>query len=566
MSPVRESQVALWPFSASEERGSDVLRRAAAALALSGLAWTLAWIWATRDLSVAGGAVVVYCVVIVALAVVVPWAIASVEHRLLGTGSGSVEDFVLAAGASSVAFALLTLVPAADLRFRWLLLLGLLPVVAHVVAVWLLARVDRRAVTSLGVTTLGAAVVVAVVWSQKVHVPLGELVWHPSDQREYALSAHQLVAANPGQGRYPLGLPLILSPYALLADSYVGSSDLVLDRDRAEIVLAANRLNVATLPTMLSITAIGFWLAARAAVASVGARLRGLQLAVVIVPMVVAALYLLCPPGFTTDRNAGLVPRRLLGIVFSSEPLTYVYAGAVLLLVASATRSGRAWSPWLVGGASGLAVMLRESNIILVALVFGVLLTVPGRRRLVGRTVVAAGAVMAIQAAYFLHVYGDPIMPNREIYNGENWREYAESRYGWDLPAPPPRMDASFIQTNLADVLGSYWVAAVLVLAAAAFVAIRHPPQWRTWLLAVTSSCTFLVFHAAYVHHLPIYRYNWAVVPMVSVLAGAALASFISRHVASGSEAGRARGELIIATSPANDRRGSLTYPPGPCR
>jgi hypothetical protein len=275
------------------------------------------------------------------------------------------------------------------------------------------------------------------------------------------------------------------------------------------------------------------WGAARVACRATGVRPAAARVgAGIVVAAGLVFAYALVVPPYVPDRHAGLVPRRLLGLVYGAEPLGYVaLAGAMLVLA----RRDRPWNPVAVGLLTGLALTLHERFAPSAAL-FLVLLLVVQRAHWRRAPAAAAAALAAFlpQLLYFRLVYGGWLFPNRDAQwdnggDGEQWLVTARERFGLPRAEHPSRISVDYLGVNGADMLATYWPALVALVLAVVVLLWRRPRQWPLWLFCVGHIVLTALISGMYINVVVTWRYIGVVLPAVAVLLVAAVWAATSR-------------------------------------
>jgi hypothetical protein len=488
-------------------RRDDV--RAGLALAASGAAWGL--LLARRGPSTTWEAIAVASVA----AAVGTAAIGLLAWSFFSRTGASKLPWLVTHGAAFAVLALGTnLLPRAHGPKG--LVIGFGPVLAVAVAV-ALARPDRGKVLRFGWSALVWAGAVTLYWALTDSPSIDRLVWDASDQVHYHRIGINLLQGQVIEFRYMIGLPLLLGAFDVLGGVRDGS------------IPATQDVNVVALPTFLLLVGpVVVHCAASAigrATRRVGATAYG-AFSVAVTGGLIA--YAAISPGWVPARNADLVPRRLLGLVFAPEPLTAAfYAGALWIVATAGDRRPGRWDATAVGLASGIVILLREPNVALVALT--AVLAVRSREVLVrvGVAAVAAAVVVAGQLLVWQSTFGKLLAPNREAQWDEpirrlKWSRIAAERYGYEGSAPP-RVSWDWAATNLRIVIGPYAVVLVVVGLLALVALLRHREQWRLWFLVVAFTAGTVLFNASYINIEVLFRYNSIVVPglLVVAIAGA---------------------------------------------
>jgi len=277
-------------------------------------------------------------------------------------------------------------------------------------------------------------------------------------------------------------------------------------------------------------------------------------------------------PTWIPTRNAELVPRRLLGLVFAPEPLTALFLGAVLWLLADAgdrrATSARmtGGDPVLLGLAAGLVMLTREPNALIVVLAAALLLWGGELWHRVVLPAAVATPVLLGQVAIWQATYGKVFAPNRDVLWDQParinaWRIRAGRRYGYDDLSPPPRVALRWLQTNLMEVLTSYLVPMIVLGLLLGLLVVRFPRQWRLWSFATVFSVATVVFNSAYINHEVLFRYNATVVPVLATVFAAGVLTIAVRSPLSVEPSSGGRPDAAPAPAPADvlsDRRNGV--------
>jgi hypothetical protein len=249
--------------------------------------------------------------------------------------------------------------------------------------------------------------------------PWDRLVWDTADQVSIYRYATLLVDGDFRPFAYLLGVPALVAPVTLVTGQ--ATSDLAVGANLANTFFAPVQA-VVVMPAFL-------WGAARVACRATGVRPAAARVGA---GMVVAAglvfAYALVVPPYVPDRHAGLVPRRLLGLVYGAEPLGYVaLAGAMLVLA----RRDRPWNPVAVGLLTGLALTLHERFAPSAALFLVLLVVQRAHWRRAPAAAAAALAAFLPQLLYFRLVYAAGCSPTAT----PNGTTAVTVSSGWSPPA-----------------------------------------------------------------------------------------------------------------------------------
>lgn len=359
--------------------------------------------------------------------------------------------------------------------------------------------------------------------------PWGLLVWETSDQADFYEMSVSLLRGRFERFDYQLGMPALVAPASLLTSH--GVDDPTLPTGRG-LLAGANLANTFLLPVFAIVVLPAFlWLVARAACHGIGVRARSVHVGVGMALTAVAVhAYLLRPPDYVAARNASLVPRRVLGLVFSMEPLGFVALAAGLVVLA---RRDRTWSPAVVGLLAGLTATLSERFIPTILLFVAVLFAVRAQRRLAIRAAAVGFLAFLPQLLYFRLVYGGWWFPNRAVQWGvlrpALWSQTATERFGLPEGTIPRRVSLDYVATNGTDMLDAHGAVIVLLAVSVAILLILHPRQWPLWLFCVGHIAVTGLLSAMYINIVVTWRYNTAALPAIALLVIAALAAVASR-------------------------------------
>jgi hypothetical protein len=356
----------------------------------------------------------------------------------------------------------------------------------------------------------------------------GVLVWEGSDQGALIRQTHALVHGDFGTFTYQIGLSVLLAPGAVLAETAIGVPPLRETIGGApNSVTHANLVNTLFVPiyAVVVMPAV-IWGVAQAALRSVADRVTSARVAVgAVLTAVIVVGYTWLPPDHVPARHADLVPRRLLGLVFSMEPLGMLaLAGAMLLLA----RRDDAWHAVPAGVVAGYMAMLSERFIPTVLLFIGLLLLMKAHRR--RALIVAAVAFLAFlpQLLYFRFAYGGWLFPNRETQwvsqdKAAAWSEHTQARFGLAEGAEPSRMSLDYLATNGADMVQGHWPMLILLTVSLGVLCWRRPRQWPLWSFCAGHIVIVGLMSAVYINIVVTWRYNGIVLPAVALLVVAAL-------------------------------------------
>lgn len=348
-----------------------------------------------------------------------------------------------------------------------------------------------------------------------------ELVWDTADQIGLFRYAVDLLEGEFGAFSYLLGVPMLLAPVALVTGF-----------DGLGQVGSANLANTFVAPVQTAIVMPMFVLCvARAACRAAGVRPSAARVVAgmaVVTGLVFA--YTMVTPGYVLERNADLVPRRVLGVVYGPGPLGFAALAAATLVLA---RCDRHWPVVPLGVVAGLVALLHERYLPTVLLFFLlVFLSSPRRWRVVAAAAVAV-VTFSPQLAYFRGVYGGWLFPNRNAQweAGDRlamWGNVAHERFGLPADVRPPRMSLDYLPVNGADMLGAYWPVLVLTAAALLLLVWRRPNQWPVWALCGGHFAFVFLQSAMYINVIVTWRYNSLVLPVVAFVLVAALWSLVT--------------------------------------
>jgi hypothetical protein len=347
-----------------------------------------------------------------------------------------------------------------------------------------------------------AGLLAGLVLFTDVSTDIGNLVWASSDQGVYAGIADQLFRFRFGDFYYLLGLPALLSPVAFLlaAQSY------------ADGLAFANAVNVVVLPLQIGIVLpLSIGLLARAA--SPMRRKPGFWTAGLI--GAVFLCYLALPPGFVPERDARLIPLRLVGGVLGPEILGLLFLAVALAVLA---RPGEKWDPVLVGSILGFAVVSAERHGLLVAPFLLLMLSLRNRYRLAAKTTAVAIAIAMPQFLYFKLAYGSWLFPNRTSLQLEriDIRAVAyQDRY--DFPISGEAFDVSYLDTNLPQIIFQNWWLYALLLAGVIVAFLMRPDHWRLWSYCLSVAFATVLMSAIWINIDVTWRYTWWVASLSAV-------------------------------------------------
>jgi hypothetical protein len=480
------------------------------ALVGAGLLWLTALLTRTEPGDIGVVARVVSLTVLACATVLLPVGIGVVEHLLWSRSGQARLSYVTAAALTTLTWGAIAALPPFPVHP---LVLGAGLVLVHLLWLVVLARPapERLARTAAG--GLALALLLVLLWPRAGAWPT-DLVWEAADQRQYVLQGVGLTSGSLEE-RYPLGMALLLMPFVLLADAAITQPS---SQTGLLVGLSETRLvNQVVMPVSLLVVALMLDVTARLATRLVGASgARHFATALVLVTVVVAG-YLLLPGEFVPERNAQLVPRRLLGLVFSYEPIVNLVLAGLGVALLPRERPVAAAAPVTVAGFAVLAIMLREP-------------TAASRRA--GAVIAAAGAGFLAVALGISAAARGSVSGRGDVYDGELLRPLAEVRYGWDSPASPPQLSPAYLLTNLAEQSPLPLVAVGAVLVAAVVVVLGRRQDWRPWAYLLAITLGSLAVHAMWVNIVVTFRYNFVlVVPMGASVAalGVTLASSLGR-------------------------------------
>jgi len=460
-------------------------------------------------------------VAVVVAAAVATLGTALLARSLFGCRRTSWTIWVLATAGPAAGLALIaSVLPRASTTTAPLY--GVLPCLALGVAV-VLGGADRRRCARFAMAAGLWAVVVAAYWLLFDRGDPRLLVWASSDQLEYHRIATEMMGGSFGEGRYMIGLPTLLVPFELIGGVRTGSFQ------------SANIVNLVALPFFVVLIGGATVVAIAEAATSVVRRRSGVAFGLAAtIAVVVLSAYVTVVPSWVPDHNAGLVPRRLLGLVFAPEPLAALFLGGALWLLADAGYRRARWDPVLIGLAAGFVMLMREPNALIVMLVAALLLGSGEAWRRVVLPGAVATPILVGQLSLWHSTYGKVLAPNRDEQWDQpvrvrHWIRYAGERYGYESPAPPPRIAMRWMQTNLPEVVAAYaaplFVAAILLI----LLALGNRRQWRLWVFATVFTVGTIVFNAAYINPDVLFRYNAVLLPLLAVVAAAGTLSLLIR-------------------------------------
>lgn len=378
-------------------------------------------------------------------------------------------------------------------------------------ALWVVHRHEGlRAAWQVG-APVTVPLLLGIVLLTGVSTDIGGLVWAGSDQGELASTTRDLLEMNSTTSYFGLGVPLLIMPAAFVVNAWEFVDRLAL----------ANTINVLLMPFHLLVvlpTCIG--LLSR----SVAPDRRRLRTGTAALVALVLAAYLVFPPGFVPERNASLVPLRLMGAVFGPEVLGLVAISTAAVILSNPRRD---WNPLLVGLILGVAGISHERHLLLIAPFVGLLLTVREKRLEAFKTIFYAGLIVGPQFAFWAIAQGSWWFPNRgSVWSGAWASERSEefsAFFGQTIDGSA--MGVGYLLTNLPIVIeGSLWLFFLFVVSLGA-VAVMDPERWRLWSFCGAAGILSLLIASSWINVVATWRYLWWLAPLTAILVCGVLGS-----------------------------------------
>lgn len=411
-----------------------------------------------------------------------------------------------------VAMALLSLLRIDGQSVATLFVLG---VGGAAAALWVVNRHQGlRAAWQVG-APVTVALLLGVVLLTGVSTDIGGLVWAGSDQGELASTTRDLLEMNITASYFELGVPLLIMPAGFVVNAW----------EFVDRVALANSINVLLMPFHLFVvlpTCIG--LLSR----SIAPDARRLRTGVAALIALVLAAYLVFPPGFVPERNASLVPLRLMGAVFGPEVLGLVSISTAAVILSNPRRD---WNPLLVGLVLGVAGISHERHLLLIAPFVGLMLTVREKRLETFKTIFYTGLIVVPQFAFWAIAHGSWWFPNRGSVWSSAWAsERAEEFSGsFGQTIDGSAMSVDYLVTNLPIVIeGSMWLFFLFVVSLGA-VAVMDPERWRLWSFCGAAGILSLLIACSWINVVATWRYLWCLAPLTAILVCGVLGSGTTR-------------------------------------
>lgn len=371
-----------------------------------------------------------------------------------------------------------------------------------------LSPLQRRELQEIaGTWLLWSGFMVAYVFLFFEDGPAG-LVWEQTDGRHYHWLSNGLLTLEFEPTYFPLGLALILAPMNLIAGTFTSTG--------VASLVELNGLSIVFLAFVVSPAAI--ILLGRTCRRVFGRDDRGwLSWSALVFPGLIALVFAYAwwfQPEFISARDAKYHPIMMFGLTPAVEPFNFLLSVVALDYL---TRVGR-YEVWGAGALLGMAVMMKETNAIIVLALF-FFLWVAGERlwRLVS-TGLAAVAVYGPQLAHNAVLHGSPFAPNRSYQwdrQAERWIGYVHERYGIAfLTSDPPRISPAYLPVNAESFVASYWLPLLFVIVATFLLLRTTRPQAVLAAFAGSATASFVLFHLAYIRSGAIFRYLHAILPM----------------------------------------------------
>jgi hypothetical protein len=335
-----------------------------------------------------------------------------------------------------------------------------------------------------------------------VSTDIGNLVWEGSDQTSYTLLSRQLLRFQFQDFYFLVGVPALLSPVTFL----------LMGLSHADALTFANAVNVVVFPIQIGVfLPLSIGLLARAA--SPMSRKPGFWTAGLV--GAVFLTYITFPPAFVPERNARLVPLRLVGGVLGPEILGLLFIAVAVAVLAMPLKQ---WDPVLVGSVLGVALISAERHWLLVAPFLILMFTLRSREHLPSKTMAVATAIAVPQFLYFRLAYGSWFFPNRTSVQLARIDERAVSYQDrYDFPISGEALDISYLDTNLPQILVQNWWLYALLLAGVIGAFLIRPVQWRLWSYCISAALITLFMSAIWINIDVTWRYNWWIAPLSAV-------------------------------------------------
>jgi len=282
------------------------------------------------------------------------------------------------------------------------------------------------------------------------------LVWPQTDARHYHWLSNSIIQLEPSRSYFQLGLALILTPFNYLMDSW-----------QSRTVEALELLNGAM------ITVIGFIVLPVSHFLTLKAipglrresRLEPAMLISLVVIIASVYLYVYFQPTYISHRDGMFHPLMLLGLVPAVEPFSALIVAFFCYVILNSGKQ----SFLFIGCVAGFAVLIKESNALIVILFFLGLFLLGGARLKTIKAGFVSLAVYSVQLIYNYNVYDTWLAANRVRQwerVGERWKGYVEKTYDLTFSDAPPLMSVYYMKTNLLNIVEYYWLPILAILSA----------------------------------------------------------------------------------------------------
>jgi 4-amino-4-deoxy-L-arabinose transferase-like glycosyltransferase len=210
-------------------------------------------------------------------------------------------------------------------------------------------------------------------------------------------------------------------------------------------------------------------------------------------------------------------PVMMVGLVPSVEIFNILFSTLFCYSLLSESRI----SPIIIGIICGLAVLVKETNSILVApFILYVFLKERDFRHIL-KIVGAATISYSIQFFYNLVVYNKIIFANRQYQwspaRAEKWANYVESQYGLHVDKAK-YMSIDYFMVNINQIVENYWVIILAILLSYIFLAIRYRHRKILLNYCITVCTLFLLIHACFIRIGATFRYIQVIFPQAVIL------------------------------------------------
>jgi 4-amino-4-deoxy-L-arabinose transferase-like glycosyltransferase len=240
----------------------------------------------------------------------------------------------------------------------------------------------------------------------------------------------------------------------------------------------------------------------------------------IIVSLAVLALYYVYitnPPTYATQKDIFYHPIMMVGLVPSVEIFSLLFSALFCYYLLCVSRI----SLIIIGIICGLAVLVKETNAILVIPFFFYIFLKERDFRKIKIIVASATISYSIQFLYNIIVYNKIIFANRQHQwspaRAEKWANYVESQYGFHLDKVK-YLSIDYFMANINQIVENYWVLILSILFSYIYLAIRCRHRKYLHNYCLTVCILFVLIHACFIRIGATFRYLQAIFPQAIIL------------------------------------------------